>query len=227
MLHQFLITGADRLREGEFKVARYRDAKCRQCRREGEKLFLKGDRCFTDKCGVERRKYPPGQHGQRGGKMSDYGIQLRAKQNVRRTYSVLERQFRKYFYEADKKKGVTGEILLQFLELRLDNIIYRMGFASSRSQARQLVVHKHFTINGKVVNIPSFRVKPGDLVEVREKSRKIPAITESIESMERRGVLEWLEVDASVFNGKVLNVPSREEIPIPVQEQLIVELYSK
>ncbi len=227
MLHQFLITGADRLREGEFKVARYRDAKCRQCRREGEKLFLKGDRCFTDKCGVERRKYPPGQHGQRSGKMSDYGIQLRAKQNVRRTYSVLERQFRRYFYEADKKKGVTGEILLQFLELRLDNIIYRMGFASSRSQARQLVVHKHFTINGKVVNIPSFRVKPGDLVEVREKSRKIPAITESIESMERRGVLEWLEVDASVFNGKVLNVPSREEIPIPVQEQLIVELYSK
>ncbi|UCG78664.1 MAG: 30S ribosomal protein S4 [Nitrospirota bacterium] len=208
-------------------MARYRDAKCKQCRREGEKLFLKGDRCLTDKCGVERRKYPPGQHGQRGGKMSDYGIQLRAKQNVRRTYGVLERQFRKYFYEADKKKGVTGEILLQFLELRLDNIVYRMGFSSSRDQARQIVTHKHVTVNGRSVNIPSFRVKPGDVVEIREKSRKIPVITESIESAERRGVSEWLEVDASKFSGKILSVPSRDEIPVPVQEQLIVELYSK
>lgn len=208
-------------------MARYTDAKCRLCRREGEKLFLKGDRCYTDKCGVERRKYPPGQHGQRGGKMSDYGIQLRAKQNVKRTYSILERQFRKYFYEAEKRRGVTGETLLQFLELRLDNILYRMGFASSRSQARQLVGHKHFMVNGRVVNIPSFRVKPGDAIEVREKSKRVPDIVESIGSAERRGTPEWLEVDASAFKGKVLHVPSREEIPIPVQEQLIVELYSK
>ena len=208
-------------------MARYTEAKCRQCRREGEKLFLKGNRCYTDKCGVDRRKYPPGQHGQRSGKMSDYGLQLRTKQNVKRTYSVLERQFRKYFYEAEKRKGVTGDILLQFLELRLDNIVYRMGFAASRSQARQLVGHKHFIVNGKVVNIPSFRVKPDDVVEVREKSRSIPAITESIESMEQRGTPEWIEVDASAFKGKVLNVPSREEIPVSVQEQLIVELYSK
>lgn len=208
-------------------MARYTEAKCRLCRREGEKLFLKGDRCFTDKCAVERRKYPPGQHGQRGGKMSDYGIQLRAKQNVKRTYSVLERQFRKYFYEAEKRKGVTGEILLQFLEIRLDNIIFRMGFALSRNQARQLVGHKHFMVNGRVVNIPSFRVKPGDVIEVREKSKSVPVISESIESVERRGVPEWLEVEASAFKGKVLHVPSREEIPVPVQEQLIVELYSK
>jgi small subunit ribosomal protein S4 len=208
-------------------VARYTEAKCRLCRREGEKLFLKGDRCFTDKCAVERRKYPPGQHGQRGGKMSDYGIQLRAKQNVKRTYSVLERQFRKYFYEAEKRKGVTGEILLQFLEIRLDNIIFRMGFALSRNQARQLVGHKHFMVNGRVVNIPSFRVKPGDVIEVREKSKSVPVISESIKSVERRGVPEWLEVEGSAFKGKVLHVPSREEIPVPVQEQLIVELYSK
>ena len=208
-------------------MARYTEAKCRLCRREGEKLFLKGDRCFTDKCAVERRKYPPGQHGQRGGKMSDYGIQLRAKQNVKRTYSVLERQFRKYFYEAEKRKGVTGEILLQFLEIRLDNIIFRMGFALSRNQARQLVGHKHFMVNGRVVNIPSFRVKPGDVIEVREKSKSVPVISESIKSVERRGVPEWLEVEVSAFKGKVLHVPSREEIPVPVQEQLIVELYSK
>jgi len=208
-------------------VARYTGAKCRLCRREGEKLFLKGDRCYTDKCGVERRKYPPGQQGQRGGKMSDYGIQLRAKQSVKRTYNVLERQFRKYFYEAEKKRGVTGEILLQFLELRLDNIVYRMGFASSRSQARQLVNHKHFLVNGRPVNIPSYRVKPGDVVEVREKSRNIPVIADSIASLERRGVPEWLEVDTEALKGRVLHVPSREEIPIPVQEQLIVELYSK
>ena len=208
-------------------MARYTGAKCRLCRREGEKLFLKGDRCYTDKCGVERRKYPPGQQGQRGGKMSDYGIQLRAKQSVKRTYNVLERQFRKYFYEAEKKRGVTGEILLQFLELRLDNIVYRMGFASSRSQARQLVNHKHFLVNGRPVNIPSYRVKPGDVVEVREKSRNIPVIADSIASLERRGVPEWLEVDTEALKGRVLHVPSREEIPIPVQEQLIVELYSK
>jgi small subunit ribosomal protein S4 len=208
-------------------VARYTEAQCRLCRREGEKLFLKGDRCFTDKCGVERRKYPPGQHGQGRGKLSDYGIQLRTKQYVKRSYWVLERQFRKYFYEAQKRKGVTGETLLQYLEMRLDNIVYRMGFGSNRNQARQLVTHKHMMVNGKVVNIPSFRVKPGDVVEVREKSRTIPVITESMAAAERRGFPGWLEVDQSKFSGKVVNVPSREDIPIPVQEQLIVELYSK
>jgi len=208
-------------------MARYTGAQCKLCRREGEKLFLKGDRCYTDKCGVERRKYPPGQHGQGRGKLSDYGIQLRTKQYVRKSYSILERQFRKYFYEAQKRKGVTGEMLLQFLERRLDNVVYRMGFASNRNQARQLVTHKHFTVNGRVVNIPSFRTRPGDVVEVREKSRNVPVITESIASVERRGVPEWLEVNHDKFSGKVLSVPSREEIPIPIQEQLIVELYSK
>lgn len=208
-------------------MARYTGAQCKLCRREGEKLFLKGDRCYTDKCGVERRKYPPGQHGQGRGKLSDYGIQLRTKQYVRKSYSILERQFRKYFYEAQKRKGVTGEMLLQFLERRLDNVVYRMGFASNRNQARQLVTHKHFTVNGRVVNIPSFRTRPGDVVEVREKSRTVPVIAESMASVERRGVPEWLEVNQDTFSGKVLSVPTREEIPIPIQEQLIVELYSK
>ncbi|MGE5894279.1 MAG: 30S ribosomal protein S4 [bacterium] len=208
-------------------MARYTDAQCKLCRREGEKLFLKGDRCYTDKCGVERRKYPPGQHGQGRGKISDYGIQLRTKQYVKRTYYVLERQFRKYFYEAQTKKGVTGEILLQFLELRLDNVVYRMGLASNRNQARQLVTHKHYTVNGRVVNIPSFRVKPGDVVAVREKSRTVPVITEAMASVERRGIPAWVEMDPASFAGKVISVPSREEIAIPVQEQLIVELYSK
>lgn len=208
-------------------MARYTGALCKLCRREGEKLFLKGDRCYTDKCGVERRKYPPGQHGQGRGKLSDYGVQLRTKQYVRKSYAVLERQFRKYFYEAQKRKGVTGDMLLQFLERRLDNVVYRMGFAANRNQARQLVTHKHFIVNGRPVNIPSFRTRPGDVVEVREKSRAIPAITESIAAVERRGVPEWVEVDHDKFSGKVLSIPTREEIPIPVQEQLIVELYSK
>lgn len=219
--------GAGLLREGGSDVARYTGAQCKLCRREGEKLFLKGDRCFTDKCGVERRKYPPGQHGQGRGKLSDYGVQLRTKQYVKRSYSILERQFRKYFYEAQKRKGITGETLLQYLELRLDNVAFRMGFAANRNQARQLVTHKHFTVNGRVVNIPSFRVRPGDVVEVREKSRALSVIAESVSSVERRGVPAWVEVDHAKFSGKVIGVPARDEIAIPVQEQLIVELYSK
>ncbi len=208
-------------------MARYRDSLCRLCRREGEKLFLKGDRCHTDKCAFERRKYIPGQHGTRRIKVSDYGIQLREKQKVKRIYGMLERQFRKYFEEAQKRKGVTGEQLLQFLELRLDNIVYRLGFASSRQQARQLVNHGHVLVNGRTVNIPSFRVKEGDVVEIKEKSRKIPLIQESLSKVEHRGLPQWLQLDAEAFRGKLLNVPSREEIPLAVKENLIVELYSK
>lgn len=208
-------------------MARYRDALCRLCRREGEKLFLKGDRCYTDKCAFERRKYPPGQHGTSRTKISDYGIQLREKQKVKRIYGVLERQFRRYFEEAQKKKGVTGELLLQFLELRLDNIVYRLGFAANRRQARQLVNHGHIKVNGRVVNIPSYRVKAGDMIEVKEESRKIPFIEENISKVEHRGVPTWLELSPQEFRGRVLNVPAREEIPLDVKESLIVELYSK
>lgn len=208
-------------------MARYTDALCRQCRREGEKLFLKGDRCYTDKCGIERRKYVPGQSGVQRTKISDYGIQLREKQKVKRVYGVLERQFRKYFAEAQKKKGVTGDMLLQYLELRLDNIVYRLGFASNRRQARQLVNHGHIAVNGRATDIPSFRVKVGDLIEVREASRKIPFVEESLSKVEHRGLPQWLELDADNFRGKLLSVPSREEIPIAVRENLIVELYSK
>ena len=208
-------------------MARYTDALCRLCRREGEKLFLKGDRCFTDKCAFERRKYIPGQHGARRTKISDYGIQLREKQKVKRMYGVLERQFRKYFREAQKRKGVTGELLLQYLELRLDNIVYRLGFASNRRQARQLVNHGHILVNGRVTDIPSFRVKVGDVIEVKEASREIPLVQESLSKVEHRGLPEWLELDAGNFRGKLLAIPSREEIPLTVKESLIVELYSK
>ncbi len=208
-------------------MARYRDSLCRLCRREGEKLFLKGDRCYTDKCAFERRKYAPGQHGSGRSKISDYGIQLREKQKVKRIYGVLERQFRKYFAEAQKRKGVTGELLLQFLEMRLDNIVYRLGFASNRRQARQIVNHGHIVVNGRKANIPSLRVRVGDQIEVREGSRSIPLIQESIAKIENRGVAEWLELDPDNFRGKVVGIPSREQIPLTVKENLIVELYSK
>jgi small subunit ribosomal protein S4 len=208
-------------------LARYTGAQCRLCRRETEKLFLKGDRCFTEKCAVERRQYPPGQHGQRRGKLSDYGVQLREKQKVRNIYSVLERQFRKYFEKAERKKGVTGEVLLQLLETRLDNVVYRMGFAPNRNSARQLIGHRHFLVNGKQVSIPSCHVRVGDVVEVGQASRDIEIIKDSISRAEQRGVPAWVEIDFQNFRGKVAQVPTREEIQLTAQEQLIVELYSK
>lgn len=208
-------------------MARYTGALCRVCRRNGDKLFLKGDRCFTEKCSVERRRYPPGEHGQRRSKFSDYGIQLKEKQKAKETYGVLERQFRKYYKKASRKKGVTGEILLQLLERRLDNVVYRLGFAANRRQARQFVGHGFIMVNGRKVNIPSFIVKPGDQVEVAEKRRAVPAVTDSLSKVEGRGVPAWLELDGANFRGKVLNPPMREDIALPVNEQLIVELYSK
>ena len=209
-------------------MARYSEAACRLCRRENLKLFLKGDRCYTDKCAFERRSYAPGQHGQRrGGKISDYGIQLREKQKVKRIYGVLEKQFRRYYSRADRQKGITGTNLLVLLERRLDNIVYRMGFASSRHQARQLVRHNHFTVNGRKVNIPSYQVKIGDAIEVREKSRKTPLILEAMETVVRREMPSWLEVEGSNYRGIVKEFPNREELTMPINEQLIVELYSK
>lgn len=197
------------------------------CRREGEKLFLKGDRCFTEKCGVERRKYPPGQHGLRRTKHSDYAVQLREKQKLRNSYGLMEKQFKRYYFWAASKKGVTGEVLLQYLERRLDNVVYRMGFAHNRRQARQLVGHGHIRVNDRRVNIPSFLVKPGDVVEIKEPSRKMPSIADSLTKAVQRGIIEWVQVDAKAFKGTVDHIPSREEIPVTVQEQLIVELYSK
>lgn len=208
-------------------MARYRESLCRICRRETEKLFLKGDRCFTEKCSVERRKYPPGQHGQRRSKISDYGIQLREKQKVRNTYGLVEKQFRKYYEMATRRKGVTGELLLQFLERRLDNVVYRMGFADNRRQARQLVGHGFFRLNGRPVNIPSCLVRKGDVVEATEAGRKVPSIEESMSKAVHRGIPEWIELDSTNFKGTISHLPSREEIALPVQEQLIVELYSK
>jgi len=198
------------------------------CRRENLKLFLKGDRCYGDKCAFERRPYPPGQHGQRrGGKYSDYQLQLREKQKVKRIYGVLERQFRRYYERAEKQKGITGTNLLMLLECRLDNMVYRMGFASSRTQARQLVRHSHFLVNKRKVNMPSFQVKVGDVVEVREGSRKLPVILEAMETVVRRGIPSWVEVDKENFRGTLKALPTREELTMPIQEQLIVELYSK
>ncbi len=208
-------------------MARYREALCRMCRRETEKLFLKGDRCYTEKCSVERRKYPPGVHGQRRSKVSDYGVQLREKQKVRNTYGLLEKQFRKYYEMATRRKGVTGELLLQFLERRLDNVVYRMGFADNRRQARQLVGHGFFMVNGRPVNIPSYLVRTGDVVEPTEAGKKVPSISDSLSKAVHRGIPEWVELDSDNFKGKVDHLPSREEIAMPVQEQLIVELYSK
>ncbi len=218
---------AGRLRGGECNVARYSEALCRICRRETEKLFLKGDRCFTEKCAIERRQYPPGQHGQRRGKLSDYGVQLREKQKVRKIYGLLENQFRSTFERAERKKGVTGEVLLQLLECRLDNVAYRMGFAPNRNSARQLVTHGHFRVNGRKVNIPSYVVRVGDVVELKEASRSIAMVVDNVSKMEHRGVPAWLEVDFSNFKGKVLQLPTREDIQLPANEQLIVELYSK
>ena len=209
-------------------LARYVEATCRLCRRENLKLFLKGDRCYTDRCAFERRSYAPGQHGQRrGGKVSDYGIQLREKQKAKRIYGVLEKQFRMYYIRADRQKGITGTNLLILLERRLDNMVYRMGFSSSRDQARQLVRHNHFTVNGRKVNIPSYQVKIGDVIEVREKSRKIPVILEAMETVVRRETPTWLEVDGGNFGGVVKAFPNREDLTMPINEQLIVELYSK
>jgi small subunit ribosomal protein S4 len=208
-------------------LARYTGPSCRLCRREGSELFLKGERCYTDKCAIKRRSYPPGQHGQGRIKVSDYGVQLREKQKVRRIYGILENQFRGYFASADRMKGVTGENLLFLLERRLDNVVYRLGFAASRDEARQLVRHSHFTLNGRKANIPSIQVKTGDVIQLREKSRKIAVITESLEAVVRRGIPQWLELDKDAFKGAVKTSPVREDITMPIQEQLIVELYSK
>lgn len=208
-------------------MARYRESMCRLCRREGLKLFLKGDRCYTDKCAFERRSYAPGQHGLRRRKYSDYGAQLREKQKVKRMYGILERQFRRYFRLAEKMKGVTGENLLLILERRLDNMVYRMGFADSRNQARQFVRHGHFLVNGGSVNIPTYLVKIGDVVAVKERSRKIKEIREAVEAVDRRRIPEWVELDKEKLTAKVVALPTREQITMPIQEQLIVELYSK
>lgn len=208
-------------------MARYTGAKCRLCRREGAKLFLKGDRCFTDKCAYERRPYAPGQHGRIRKKMSDYAVQLREKQKVRRMYGILEEQFRAYFQRADMKKGVTGDNLLIFLERRMDNVVYRMGFANSRNQARQLVRHGVFTLNGRRVTVPSIQVKTGDVVGVREQNRNSPIIKEAQQVIARRGCPAWVEVDGEALKGKVNALPTREDIQFPINEQLIVELYSK
>lgn len=208
-------------------MARYTEAKCKLCRREGTKVFLKGDRCYTDKCPFERRPYPPGQHGRRRKKSSDYAVQLREKQKVRRMYGLMEDQFHKYFKKAEAQKGVTGTNLLRFLELRFDNVVYRLGFANSRDQARQLVLHGHFLVNGKKADVPSLQLKTGDVVQVKERSRKIPVIQEAQEVLARRGCPEWLESDSENFKGTIKGQPEREHVTFPINEHLIVELYSK
>ncbi len=208
-------------------MARYTSAQCRLCRREGMKLFLKGERCLTSKCSLERRAYPPGQHGQGRIKRSDYGLQLREKQKVRRMYGVLEKQFRLYYQRAARMKGVTGENLLQLLERRLDNTVYRLGFANSRKDARQLVSHGHLVINGRRVDIPSIQIKEGDVIEVRERSRKLARIEGALELKAAGEVPGWLELDRDGMKATVKALPMRDDIQIPVQESLIVELYSK
>jgi small subunit ribosomal protein S4 len=208
-------------------MARNLDAKCRQCRREGEKLFLKGEKCFTDKCPVERRSYAPGQHGQKQSRPSGYATQLREKQKVRRIYGVLERQFRRVYAEADRRKGITGENLLQILESRLDTVAYRMGFGASRTEARQIVRHNGILVNGKRVNIPSFQLRQGDLVEVVEKARNQLRIKGAVEAAEQRGFPEWLEVDVKAMKGVFKSAPQRSDLPATINESLVVELYSK
>ena len=209
-------------------MARYTGASCRLCRRENLKMFLKGDRCYSDKCAFERRSFAPGQHGQnRFRKVSDYAVQLREKQKVKQMYGMLEAQFRRYFEKADRSKGVTGEILLIMLERRFDNVLYRAGFASSRDQARQMVRHNLFTVNGKKVNIPSYQVKGGDVIVLKEKNQKNVVIVDNIEGAVRRGLPSWLELDQPKFQCVVKALPNRDEITMPIQEQLIVELYSK
>ena len=209
-------------------MARYTGPVCRLCRREELKLFLKGERCYTDKCAIERRNYPPGQHGQaRRRKQSDYGEQLREKQKVKRMYGLAEKQFRNYYFRAARMKGVTGENLLTLLERRLDNVIYRLGFACNRAEARQLVLHRHFVVNGRRVNVPSFLVRAGSVIEVRESSRKVGKIQDALSGVDRRGLPAWLEVDKDNLKGSVVSMPSRQDITVPIREQLIVELYSK
>jgi small subunit ribosomal protein S4 len=208
-------------------LARYTESVCRLCRREGMKLFLKGDRCFKDKCAIERRNYPPGQHGRRRSKLLGYGIQLREKQKVKRIYGLLESQFRLAFARAERRKGITGANLLEELERRLDNVVYALGFAASRAQARQLVLHGHVTVNGKKVSIPSYRVAKGQVVAIKEKSRTNEQIKASVETARARGVPAWLDLTPESFSGKVMELPKREDIKLPIQEQLIVELYSK
>ncbi len=209
-------------------MARYRGAVCRLCRKENLKLFLKGDRCYSDKCSFDRKSYPPGQHGQRRGKkISDYGIQLREKQKVKRIYGLSEKQFRLFFKRAEREKGITGVNLLVGLERRIDNTVYRLGFTNSRTQGRHFVRHNHFLVNGKKVNIPSFQVKVGDVIEVKEKSRNINSITSAMETVARRQIPQWLEMEQENFKGIVKAMPVREDFTMPMQEQLIVELYSK
>jgi len=209
-------------------LARYKDSVCRLCRRENLKLYLKGDRCYSDKCAFDRRSYPPGQHGERRGrKISDYGIQLREKQKVKRMYGLSEKQFHLFFERAERYRGITGTNLIVLLERRLDNVVYRLGFANSRAQGRQFVLHNHFLVNGKKVNIPSFLVKVGDSIEVKQKSRKVSAIADSLEAVVRRGIPQWLELEKEKHLGVVNGFPVREDITMPIQEQLIVELYSK
>jgi small subunit ribosomal protein S4 len=208
-------------------LARYTGAVCRLCRREKLKLYLKGERCYSDKCSVERRGYVPGQHGRARAKVTDYGLQLREKQKVKRMYGVLEKQFRSYFKKADRQKGITGTNLLMLLERRLDNVVYRLGFAQSRSQARQLIGHNHIAVNGRKVNVASYLVKVGSVIEVREKSRELESITESVEAAARRGVPQWLVLEKEEFKGTVKSLPVREDVTMPIQEQLIVELYSR
>ena len=209
-------------------MARYNGPVCRLCRREGMKLFLKGERCYTDKCAIEKRNTPPGQHGKsRKAKMVGYGIQLREKQKVKRIYGVLENQFRRYFESAARHRGVTGVMLLQSLETRLDNVVYRLGFATSRPQARQLVRHGHFRVNGHRVDIPSFLCRSNDQIEVKDASKKVTRILESLGAVDRRGVPKWLELDKDNFKGKLTALPAREDLTMPIREQLIVELYSR
>ncbi|MFZ5641721.1 MAG: 30S ribosomal protein S4 [Bacillota bacterium] len=208
-------------------MARYTGPVCRLCRREGAKLYLKGDRCYSDKCAIDRKGYAPGQHGQGRKKVSEYGLQLREKQKARRMYGILENQFRNYFAKADRQQGITGDNLLRLLERRLDNVIYRIGFGASRAEARQLVRHGHFTVNGRKVNIPSFQVKVGDVITVREGSRDVPRIKELVEQAARKTPPAWLELDTDQFTGKVVALPSRDQIDAPLEEHLIVELYSR
>ena len=208
-------------------MARYRESVCRLCRREGMKLFLKGDRCFTNKCAVERRNFPPGQHGKRRSKILGYGIQLREKQKVKRFYGVLEGQFRLTFQQAERMRGVTGENHLSHLERRLDNVVHRLGFSGSRPQARQLVRHGHVRVNGRKVNVPSMIVPQGAVVSIKDKSRTNPLIASAVETAKGRGIPAWLELDAAQFQGKVVALPKREDVSIPISEKLIVELYSK
>ncbi len=209
-------------------MARYRGSVCRLCRRENIKLFLKGDRCYSDKCSFDRRSFAPGQHGQRRrGKTSDYGIQLREKQKVKRLYGLSEKQFRLFFKKADGQKGITGTNLLVLLETRLDNVVYRLGFVNSRTQGRHFVRHNHFLVNGKRVNIPSYKIKIGDTIELAEKSKKVQAINDALDAVVRRGLPQWVELDKENFKGQIKSFPVREDLTMPMQEQLIVELYSK